>query len=250
MYGFVNGVAGLYVGWLPDFYGRKTTILAAGGAALLIQLVFMLTRSPVVRYLCIFLFAITNVKNGCCYVLALEMTDAGHKAFVTTTMNVFERATLLMIAIFLIFFGRWWQVIAWTYWSVGVLALAVVYFKVPESPLWFVMNNRNTEAIDILNQIAITNHSSSLIDYNVEFTEMQLTENEEDDQSVAQTYHTYISTVAGGMNAASFAIQSSASYEQKSLYTYNKSLPKRRDTALKLEQQLQANRAKLGKDEK
>jgi MFS family permease len=175
MYGFTNGIAGLYVGWVPDYYGRKTTVLITHGAALVIQLIFMLAHNPLVRYLCIFLFAFTNVKNGCCYVLALEMSDNKHKAFVTTTMNVFERGTLLIIAIFLIFVARWWQVVAMTYWVLGVIAWVVIYLKVPESPLWLVMNTYNDEAIDALNSIAQTNGSQTRIDKNVEFAEMQLT---------------------------------------------------------------------------
>ena len=36
MYLLVNGVSGMYVGWMPDFYGRKATILYALAASLLI----------------------------------------------------------------------------------------------------------------------------------------------------------------------------------------------------------------------
>ena len=36
MYLLVNGVSGMYVGWMPDFYGRKATILYALAASLFI----------------------------------------------------------------------------------------------------------------------------------------------------------------------------------------------------------------------
>lgn len=103
------------------------------------------------RYICFFLLALCNVKNGCSYVWAFEMAGAQNKVFVTTMMNAFDRFTLAVMAFILIFVARWWIVIVMFYWILGVIGWLIIYFKVPESPLWHVMNSRNSEAIDILN---------------------------------------------------------------------------------------------------
>lgn len=36
IYNLTNAVAGLYIGWVPDHYGRKTTVVCALGAQLLV----------------------------------------------------------------------------------------------------------------------------------------------------------------------------------------------------------------------
>jgi MFS family permease len=41
LYLLTNGISGMYVGWMPDFYGRKATIVYSLGASLLIQFVFI-----------------------------------------------------------------------------------------------------------------------------------------------------------------------------------------------------------------
>jgi MFS family permease len=166
LYLFTNGISGMYVGWIPDFYGRRTTILYSLGASLLIQLVYIFDQSHLMRYICFFLFALCNVKNGCSYVWAFEMAGAQNKVFVTTVMNAFDRCTLAVMAFFLLVFTRWWLVIAMFYWILGVVAWLLLYSKVPESPQWHMMNSRNTEAINCLNQIAAMNEVQERIDKN------------------------------------------------------------------------------------
>ncbi len=109
------------------------------------------------RYVCFFALALTNVKNGCSYVWAFESAGSKNKMFVTTVINAFDRSTLAVLGFMLIFLTRWWMVIAGTYWLAGALALFIGHYYIPESPLWLVMNNRNEEAIAVLNQIAKTN---------------------------------------------------------------------------------------------
>lgn len=204
VYLLTNGVSGMYVGWIPDFYGRKTTIVRSLGASLLIQLVFMFDKSHLMRYICFFALALCNVKNGCSYVWAYEQSGAKNKMFVTVVMNAFDRVTLFVMGFFLIFLTRWWMVIVGTYWLAGALALYIAYYYIPESPLWLVMNNRNEEAIANLNQIAKTNGVKERIAERTEFTEMQVTANVQED---AASFHTIMSSVAGDLSAASFAIQ-------------------------------------------
>lgn len=151
LYFLTNGISGMYVGWMPDFYGRKTTILYSLGASLLVQAVFMFNQSHMMRYICFFLLALCNVKNGCAYVWAFEMAGAPNKVFVTTIMNAFDRVTLFVMAFTMLVVARWWLVVVMFYWTLGLIAWCVVYFKIPESPLWHVMNSRNDEAIDVLN---------------------------------------------------------------------------------------------------
>ena len=81
-----------------------------------------------VRALCFFLFALTNVKNGCCYVWAFEVCGNSNKLFVTTVMNVFDRMTLFVMGFFLLFLTRSWFIIAGTYWLIGVIALMLIAF--------------------------------------------------------------------------------------------------------------------------
>lgn len=130
------------------------------------------------RYLCFFMLALCNVKNGCSYVWAFEIAGSKNKAFITTVINVFDRSTLLILGFFLIFLTRWWVVIALFYWTLGAIAWMTIYFIIPESPLWHVMNNRNEQAIAILNKIAEFNGVTERINEETEFTEMQIKVND------------------------------------------------------------------------
>jgi hypothetical protein len=106
------------------------------------------------RFLCFLGLALCNVKNGCSYVWAFELCGMKHKLFVTTVINAFDRVTLFFMAFFMIFIARWWVAFALVYWTLGVFAWCLIKFHVPESPLWLVMNNKNDEAIEVLNKIA------------------------------------------------------------------------------------------------
>lgn len=60
-------------------------------------------------------------------------------------------------------------------------------------------------------------------------------ESEED----VNSFHTYISSVAGGMSAASFSIKSKADYEQRSQYSHQVLERKNsQDTAEKLKERI------------
>jgi hypothetical protein len=133
-------------------------------------------------------------------------------------MNAFDRSTLFVTGFFLVFITRWWLVIAMFYWTVGVFAFVLAYFYLPESPLWLVMNNRNAEAIAIFNQMAVVNGSEGRIQENTEFTEMQNNTKAApvvDDASSSE--YSFIVSAGGDLSAASFAIHSQASDEQKSI---------------------------------
>jgi len=151
LYLLTNAIQGMYVGWIPDYYGRRKTVMTAFAASLMIQLMFMFNKHHLMRALCFFCLALCNVKNGCTYVWAFELAGLKHKMFVTTCINAFDRCTLCVMGFFLLFLTRWWLVIALSYWTLGLFAFITAYYYLPESPLWLVMNNRNKEAIEILN---------------------------------------------------------------------------------------------------
>lgn len=218
LYLLTNGIQGTFVGWIPDWYGRRKTVMYTFGASLCIQIVFIFNQDHLMRTLCFFCLALCNVKNGCAYVWAFESAGVKHKMFVTTIMNAFDRSTLFVTGFFLVFITRWWLVIAMFYWTVGVFAFVLAYFYLPESPLWLVMNNRNAEAIAIFNQMAVVNGSEGRIQENTEFTEMQNNTKAApvvDDASSSE--YSFIVSAGGDLSAASFAIHSQANDEQKSI---------------------------------
>ena len=171
----------MYVGWIPDWYGRRKTVLYTFAASLSIQLMFMFNKHHLMRAFCFFLLALCNVKNGCTYVWAFELAGLKHKMFVTTVINAFDRSTLFVMGFFLLFITRYWLVIALFYWTLGVIAFLLAYFYLPESPLWLVMNNHSDEAIAILNKMAEFNGSEERIELNTDFTEMQINAGPDDD---------------------------------------------------------------------
>jgi len=71
-----------------------------------------------------------------------------------------------------IFFTRWWLVIAGTYVLVGLATWFVIYNLMPESPNWLMMNHRREEAIASLNLIAEMNGVEERIPENATFKEM------------------------------------------------------------------------------
>lgn len=72
--------------------------------------------------------------------------------------------------------------------------------------MWLVMQNRAEEAIVNLNYIAKVNGVSERIEAGIEFEEMvKKDEVKEDD---VESFHTFISSVVGGLSAASFEIHS------------------------------------------
>jgi hypothetical protein len=127
----------------------------------------MFDKSHMMRYVCFFSLALTNVKNGCSYVWAFETAGVKNKMFVTTVINAFDRSTLAVLGFMLIFLTRWWIVICGTYWLAGALALFIGHYYIPESPQWLMMNDRNEEAIAALNQIAKMNGVKERISENV-----------------------------------------------------------------------------------
>lgn len=88
----------------------------------------MFDKSHMMRYVCFFALALTNVKNGCSYVWAFESAGSKNKMFVTTVINAFDRSTLAVLGFMLIFLTRWWMVIAGTYWLAGALALFIGHY--------------------------------------------------------------------------------------------------------------------------
>lgn len=60
---------------------------------------------------------------------------------------------------------------------------------------------------------------------------------EQESEASHYTFHTFVSNVQGGINASSFGIQAHATFEQKSSYTRNMSLGKKKkvkDSAMRL----------------
>lgn len=85
----------------------------------------------------------------------------------------------------------------------------------PESPNWLMMNNRTKEAIESLNLIAKINGVEYRIPENATFKEMQLATKDEVDQEDFDDTYSFVSSIGGGLSAASFEIQMRPNREQK-----------------------------------
>lgn len=143
MYFGTNGLSGMYVGWMPDFYGRRKTLLYSLAGCLLFQFLLLIGPFYWFRIFCYVCLALCNVKNGCSYAYLFETSGASNKLFVGNTVNAFDRSTEFWLGFIIIFFSRWWIVVGSVYWLLGIAAWIIIYFCMPESPNWHMMNNRN-----------------------------------------------------------------------------------------------------------
>ena len=151
IYLFTNGISGMYVGWIPDAYGRKKTLLWSFGGSLLFQLRMVVFPNYWIRNLCYFGLAMMNVKNGCAFAWLFETSGTKNKQFVSTLVNAYDRSTLFCFGFVVLFVQRWWAAVALWYLILGILAWLTILLLIPESPNWLMINNRNDEAIDNLN---------------------------------------------------------------------------------------------------
>lgn len=195
----------------------------------MVQLLFLFGQSHLIKYICFFLLAFVNVKNGCAYAWCFELAGSSNKQFVTTVINVFDRSTLLILGFFLLFVTRWWIVIAGFYWTLGVVSWFLIRFQIPESPMWLLMQNREDEAINNLNYIAKVNGVSDRIDADTEFEEM--VKKAEPAKEEVESYHSFVASVTSGLSAASFEIHAVPTEEQKEKHLLSIPLEKRKKKA-------------------
>lgn len=78
-YFLTNGVSGLYVGWVPDFYGRRQTLIYSLGASLSFQMLLVFHQNYYTRIIAYIGMALCNVKNGCAFAWLFEMSGAKNK---------------------------------------------------------------------------------------------------------------------------------------------------------------------------
>jgi MFS family permease len=142
VYLFVNAILGFYIGWIPDYYGRKKTLIVSLSMSLAFQVTYAFWHNHAVRWILFACFAMCNVKNGCSYVWAFEIAGPKYKAFVTTFINVWDRSTFTILGIFGTFVSRYWLHVVFFYFCLGCLSLLTIVFLVPESPTWLMNNNR------------------------------------------------------------------------------------------------------------
>lgn len=109
------------------------------------------------RVICYIGLALCNVKNGCAFAWLFEMSGAKNKPFVTMTVNAFDRSSLFILGFTIVFISRWWVIIASIYITLGIISWLLIFFVLPESPMWLLCQDRKVECLNSLNWIARIN---------------------------------------------------------------------------------------------
>ncbi|XP_071957175.1 organic cation transporter protein-like [Antedon mediterranea] len=151
LFGYFFG--SIIFGAICDYFGRKRGIILA----ILLRILTGVAMSLAPSY---WFYFVCRVANGCLniglfisvFVYVNEFVAPSKRAFISAMANVYFCVGFLILA-FLAYFIRAWRTL---YLVVSICPglLLLVYFFIPESPRWLLLQNRQEEAKNILQKIA------------------------------------------------------------------------------------------------
>lgn len=120
------------------------------------------------------IFAIGNTKNSVCYVWMFELMETRHKSSACSVLNIINSGTMVVFGLYVLLISREWFPIEMFMWTIGMLSYLAMYFFMPESPRWLLINGRKLEALEMYKKIADFNKTEFLIPLTSHFTELKL----------------------------------------------------------------------------
>jgi MFS family permease len=192
------GISGMSFAWIPDYCGRKKTVLISFGFSLLFQLLAIFINNFYFRMACFACMGACCIKNGTSYAWLFEMVESRHKPIVCSIVNAFDTMTLFFVGFYVIFISRHWLPLYAFYTVIGGVSWLVLFF-VPESPQWYLQSGQKDKAIEAFNKIARINNSTEQIPLDANFKECK------EEQGDTVSMRSFIPSVAG-MSVSSFVL--------------------------------------------
>jgi MFS family permease len=166
-----EGIWGFSSAGITDRLGRRKSTLILFGISLIAQTLIIFTSSFTMRLIGYALFGIGNTKNSVCYVWMFELMETRHKSSACSVLNIINSGTMVVFGLYVLLVSRDWFPIELFMWTIGILAYIAMYFLMPESPRWLLINGRKLEALEKYEYIADFNKTEFLIPQTANFQE-------------------------------------------------------------------------------
>jgi len=167
---FIGFMVGGLLYTLPDKLGRKRALLVGCLISALGQTICIFVPTIPARCTAFFLMGLSQVKIGTSYVWLSECTSLSYKPRAFTYINIFDAMPIAVAGLYYLFVSKDWFWLCLTMLILTYLATGLLYFC-PESPRWYLVNGRRSEAIDTLNYIAQLNGREVRIPSDARFVE-------------------------------------------------------------------------------
>ena len=103
-----------------------------------------------------------------------ESMETRHKSSAVTAMNMFDSGTMVVFGIYVLYISKnWWPLEIFMY-CLTFICFAIIFFVLPESPKYLLINGRIEEAHESLRAIAMLNGAEYTITPDAVFIEQAL----------------------------------------------------------------------------
>jgi MFS family permease len=143
-----EGIWGFSTAGISDRLGRRKSTLLLYGVSLVAQTIIIFCPSYWARMVGYMIFGIGNTKNSVCYVWLFELMETRSKSSACSVLNIINSSTMVVFGLYVLLISKDWFYIEIVMYVLGVTAYAIIFFLLPESPRWLLINGRKEEALE------------------------------------------------------------------------------------------------------
>ena len=157
---FLGFGLGLLLMFYPDLLGRKKTMVLLLVPYVIFTQLTIYSASLTGKKIGFFMQGLLHLKITLSYTHMFELTDEASKDFCATVINMTDSLTMFIIGFCLKYLVADAILIVQVANAVGIIAIILYIFLVPESPKWLILNQRFKEGVRTLNYISRLNGCS------------------------------------------------------------------------------------------
>ena len=160
---FIGFVGGLFLLPFPNLLGRKGSLKYIMSIYAVASALSIYGPNLFIKTIGMFIQGFLHIKNTLSFTHILEMVPEKKKELCTTVINIFDAAVLMnMGGLILMGFKDMQGLIEFVNY-IGTIIIIIYLICAPESPYYFIINDRRKEGIATLNYIAWFNGSPNRI---------------------------------------------------------------------------------------
>mmetsp|Transcript_5997 Transcript_5997/g.10187 ORF Transcript_5997/g.10187 Transcript_5997/m.10187 type:complete len:304 (+) Transcript_5997:453-1364(+) len=160
---FVGYFSGSLLFPFPDVMGRSSVIKYSFFFVILGQVLVIYVNNLTIKGLGFFIHGFFHIRASMCYVMLFELVEDQYKSLTCTILNVVDGFTMGVTCIWFMFVSQdALKFLEYSFW-VGTIASVLIIFLTPESPVFLILNDKQSDAKVILNQIAKVNKSANQV---------------------------------------------------------------------------------------